>query len=112
MLYHRSFGNSVTNVKEIPGKECDPQHHLLVVDFTIRSPHPKMQKFTQQLWSWKLRVPVTASEFHFNTTFDVKRTLFKAYKKLRKQGNSSEAKKAKETYLEAKRSAKREVCSA
>ena len=167
-LYRQGFRNAVTDVKVIPGEECAPQHHLLVVDFTVRPPPPKVQKFTPRLRSWKLRDPVTASEYlnafnakttdastpkngtpvenawsklkdplnaaaaetcgfskkhqwkrqtwwwnkDVNTAIDVKRTLFKAYKKLRKQGNSIEAKKAKEAYREAKRLAKREVWSA
>ena len=65
--------------------------------------YSKKHQWKRQTWWWNEGV---------DTAVNTKRVCFKAYKKLRKLGNSNKAKEARVAYLEAKKLAKREVWSA
>ena len=63
ILYPKSFSSAVNNVKVIPNEECGKQHHMVVCNFTAHTPHVKKGKFLPHIRTWKLRDPITASQF-------------------------------------------------
>ena len=55
LLYKRSFGKMVSNVKVIVGEECATQHRLVVGDFkACTHAHPK-RRFVPRTKVWKLK---------------------------------------------------------
>ena len=69
ILFRRTMGKLVTDVKVIPGEEVALQHQLLVCDMRIDvSPKPK-RKFTPRLKVWKLKDPQMNN--HFQEVFNL-----------------------------------------
>ena len=63
ILFCRTMGKLVTNVKVIPGEEVALQHQLLVCNIRIDVPPKSKRKFIRRLEVWKLKDPQTSSYF-------------------------------------------------